>query len=932
MLLLILWFWPQSFLLKVPGLYAWHSRVTYVNDKFQYSWNLFKASLGLPNNYVARPQPKYHVLKFVSVLGGLLILIKGFKAFSFFTEGSLVSSSKSWTEEEVEIDLQCSEELSEAKMPEPRVKRGNGIEWESIERPIPVRINHQNQLKDTDEIVNSVNKNVRIVHCYGKHVIETRILGICSDFALINRHSLCHSKNGFWDLLIKMSLSHDIGVVKCTIDENEMTQVDGDIWLVRVRGSKFRDIRHYFAAKHVTPAIYGNKGIICDTPVVVKGSYPITAQDKNWGPVPVENPLLYKWKDHAVGLCGSPLIMEYSGGRGIVGIHIAGSSSTAAFSQSIQASDIVAALNLLESSTCSLGVNSEGKLRLPVKVTGIGPVTQYSPLRWEDAPGLAVFGGLTGYTALRLGKSKLMSTKFIHHAEALTGCSPFDDTGKPLFAAPPFSSGINSVSGEYQGPYNHFVKKCGVVKKSLNPKILRKTVDVVLHHLLSNLEKEGVTSLRPVSLEVAQNGHPKDFYMRAMKPSTSGGWSWPGAKKKYSDQIELDFKTDAYMPKFDVKEQVVEQLAAYKRGEDALPILGAQLKDEPRTYQKVIDRKTRVFCMSPYESTLVNRMYLMPFYSLMVEHGDVFKTAIGINMHSLDVDNLVSKMTGFSSDFMEGDYGGYDTSMPYDIGLAANTVVFRALQKLGYNDHALNMVRGILSDNMYPTVMMRGDLFAAPALQPSGKYATAEDNSLRGLILLVYAWITECTGFGAECSHRAKTSRFKPEDFFSQIEPIIYGDDMLAGVKPSAKKFFNNQTYQTFCKEVYGLDFTSASKSSVMTKFLAWENTSFLKRKFVYREDLSHWVAPIDISSIMKSICYYLPSKTVSREDQLIDSCVSALRELFFHLPEDEYDDRRHLFAHICGEIFTLDPIDIIKMFPRFDTIKHQLYGEKKVT
>jgi len=78
---------------------------------------------------------------------------------------------------------------------------------------------------------------------------------------------------------------------------------------------------------------------------VVKGSYPITAQDKNWGPVPVENPLLYKWKDHAVGLCGSPLIMEYSGGRGIVGIHIAGSSSTAAFSQSIQASDIVAALN-----------------------------------------------------------------------------------------------------------------------------------------------------------------------------------------------------------------------------------------------------------------------------------------------------------------------------------------------------------------------------------------------------------------------------------------------------------------------------------------------------------------------------------------------------------------------------------------------------------
>ncbi|BAE47143.1 polyprotein [Aurantiochytrium single-stranded RNA virus 01] len=923
---LILWFHPQNFFLKSFSLAMWRGRLKHTSDKHSRSWNHFKATMGLENTYTPRIQPDYKVARYVAVLGGLLLLVKSYRAFSLFTEGSVLSTQKNWSEEEVDAALERVQRQSKCDMPPPREKRGNGVDWDDTDRPIPVPIDNQEQKNEPDKVVASVMKNLRVMQIAGTRTIETRILGVCEDYALVNRHSICHDKNGVWEATIRVAPDHEIGVIKCTLDSREFVQVDEDVWLIRIRGARFKDIKSYFASDYVTPPAYGSDGFIGHNPVRVKSYAPITAQDKNWGPVHVSRPLAYEWPSHAVGLCGTPLILKYSNAFGIVGLHIAGSNGHLAFSQAIRFPDVAKALNTLSATTCSLGVNSEGRLRLPKKISGLGPVTDRSPLRWEQVAGLSVYGGLVGYQAMKLGKSKLRSSGFIRHAEELTGVSPFKD-GKPLYGAPPFSPGFNPNTGEYQGPYNHFVKKCGVVKKSLHPEILRQTIDTVREHILSGLKAKGVTKIAPVTLEVAQNGHPEDFYMRAMKPSTSGGWAWPGSKKKYSEQCSLDFKSDAYMPLYDVKEQVVEQLLAYERGEDALPLLGAQLKDEPRAYKKIVDRKTRVFCMSPYESTLVNRMYLMPFYTLMVEHGDIFRTAIGINMHSQDVGDLVTRMTDFSDQFMEGDYGGYDTSMPYDIGLAANTVVYQVCQDLGYDSHALQMVRGILSDNLYPTVVMRGDVFAAPALQPSGKYATAEDNSLRGLILMVYAWISECTDIGDQCTGRARTTQFQPEDFFTQVLPVIYGDDMLAGVKPVAQQFYNNNTYQTFCKEVYGLEFTNAQKTAEMANFLEWDDTSFLKRSFVFREDLQVWVAQLELASIMKSICYYLPSKSVNEDDQLIDSCVSAMRELFFHLPKEEFEVRRTRFAEVCADLFNKDATDVLKVFPSFDCIRQSLYG-----
>jgi hypothetical protein len=926
----------SSFAIIVPArVYKWiairmlRSKINVAKDETRSKYQYFRATLGLKNTYTCKKVPEYRVASLITVFSAVLFMWRcGSFVRNISAEGSVVSTSKEWSEEEVTSELDRIEKECRCERPPPRQRRGNGVDWESLDRPAPVPVT-QEQRKDKAEIVNRINRNIRVARFFGDKVTEGRIFGICEDMALVNRHTMCHAKNNVWEVEFRLFADDDTSLRKCTIDKGEMFPVDGDIWLIRVRGLKFKDIRPYIAERLVTPAIYGNIGEIFGEKVLIKRSHRIVATDANWGVVPIEVPLMYKWNNHAKGMCGIPLLMEYSGGFGIVGIHAAGTNSTDSYSQSIDLVSITKAMDYLNENSCTLGVNSEGKIRLPPGQSIGRSVNRHSPICFEDVKGIDVFGTLTGYTAMRLGKSKLEESPFLSYAEKLTGVSPIGENGHPLYGAPPFSHGFNVETGEYQAPYNHFVKKCGVVKNSLHPKILRKSIQVISDHLISGLQSKGVTELKPVPLAVAINGDPEDFYSRPVRPSTSGGWAWPGKKSKHMRDCCLPFKEDAKEFTQDVNEQVLEQLLAYERGEDALPLLGAQLKDEPRSYTKIKDRKTRVFCMSPVESTLVNKMFLSPFYTKMVEYDDLFCAAIGINMHSSDVTDLVNKMTTFSDKFMEGDYGGYDTSMPYDIGLAANTIVHDVLQHFGYTDRELEYVRGILSDNLYPTIVMRGDVFAAPALQPSGKYATAEDNSLRGLILLVYAFIEECTAYGSTFSERTRTTDFQPEDFFKTVRPVVYGDDMVAGVKPALQDHFNNITYQKFCSEVYGLDFTNAQKTMEMNKFLNWDETSFLKRSFVYREDLGEWVAPIELASIMKSICYYLPSRSVNSRDQLIDSCVSAARELFFHLRSDEYDQRRWEFAEVIAEIYELQSTDVVKKFPTFEEIRTQCFGER---
>lgn len=844
-----------------------------------------------------------------------------------FSEGNIITSSDKFPEETIDKSINEIEGQMNCSRPRKAVRKGNGIDWDrSCTEITVVGATDDKTLNEKTKVVRSVMRNYRKLTIFGAQEADTMALGICSNYMILNKHALVkpHS-DGTWKII---STNSDSETSRRTfqITEKDFVSISQDLILMYARGELFSDIRCYLSTEHVRSRL-AMRGYIGNNEVRVSNSGTTVSVDSFRGVNIIhEKTYSYTCLEHKVGFCGTPLFLNVNNSTFVAGIHCANQAGTDhCFAEGITFGQVSLAIASLEEKLEFMPILSQGELRVPVKNKGIVNKINYKhPFNFEDIPELRVFGELKKYSHVVNRKSNLQQSKMYNHVEEITEVSPTDINGEPKFVGPPMRPYWEIVDGQklYFSPTNDFAKKVSVSKKSLNSDLMQCTINLITQHLCSNLEKE-IDSLQPLLLETAVNGDPENFYMRSMKGSTSGGFSWPGAKKKYFEKVDLEYNDNSMLPLYDIKEQICEIISSYRAKKLAHPILGCQLKDEPRKNGKM----TRMFSMSPVDNTIVHRMFLMPFYSLMPEFGDVFCTSIGINMHSYDVDDFC-KTLHFGKDdskYMEGDYGGYDTSMPPDVTIMTNTIVYKCLMKFGYTEEQLEIVQGLLSDNLHPTLVMDGVLFSAVGFQPSGKYATAEDNSLKGLALLCYAFITMMTPHGR--GHKLhQTDRFKPEDFFKLVKPKCYGDDMLAWIDNHIIDYFNNVTYQKFCTEVYGMKFTASDKSLNISKYLKWDETSFLKRNFRFRKDLNHWVAPIERTSIMKAMAYYLPSRNEDEDVQVLQMVQSSLRELFFHLDKSEFSRVRLLaVTHYCNE-YNQDLDNVLKLFPTFSEIRDSVF------
>ena len=166
----------------------------------------------------------------------------------------------------------------------------------------------------------------------------------------------------------------------------------------------------------------------------------------------------------------------------------------------------------------------------------------------------------------------------------------------------------------------------------------------------------------------------------------------------------------------------------YLQGKTNNFVYTAKLKDEPRTISKCKNGNTRVFYMTPLPALILARMFLTPVYTTMVEHNELYCTAVGIDTHRA-AHEMYERLQNFSPYMFCGDYEKFDQSMPNGVSGAVSEIIFNILKYFGYNEKALKVTMGLLSDNMFPYICVLGDIFKVPGLQLSGKFATAEDNS-----------------------------------------------------------------------------------------------------------------------------------------------------------------------------------------------------------
>jgi hypothetical protein len=559
----------------------------------------------------------------------------------------------------------------------------------------------------------------------------------------------------------------------------------------------------------------------------------------------------------SAGHCGLPLILNKGSGSYFAGIHSGSynrnltSIKQGTYAEILHKKDILKAMHKLDS---EFTVATECSNALPIAKH----IHRRSPFLWTTYHSIKWKGPLGGRLMLKK-KSRLERTPYFEPLVAILSETTDDinQYGKPMLEP-------KNIGEEYVCPYKLAMAKMDKKHNPLNPGLLEYVVDEYVDHVCSHFEGRKLT---PLLFKEAINGNCEDSFMRSMNLSTAGGFGFPGSKRSYFSDFD---EIKGYEMTERLEKDVVKNILTYMQGESVCPIFKSTPKDEPRLIEKC-QGKTRIFYASSLSNLIISRMFLLPLYTLMIENSSAFGTCLGIDMNK-EAHKVVALMKG--KNIMEGDYSGYDVNMPYDIAHGAASFVYKMLARLGYNNKALTIVKGILSDNLFVHLQIYDDVILVPGMQPSGKYATAEDNSIRGVIMLMYAYYT--------------LQKSVVESFFKHVTPITYGDDLLAGVTNHAAKFFNNTTYQNFCKGAYQMGFTSASKSTTMSDFVSIYDMSLLKRTFTWNDEKG-LIAKLQIDSIVRSLTWTLRSESISARHQAVEVVKGALMQLYFHMDEGSY-------------------------------------------
>lgn len=806
-----------------------------------------------------------HKLK-VEIFAGLMAL-SVIVLTLLYKRKKIVSESKLIIDSPYNEELEAFEERAECGASYSRIPVKNTKIWNSQLISIPCV--HTGTI---ESLFHSIRPNVRIVKIsQGDVKVATYIFGLCKDYALINKH-----------FIDRLSLPAHIYICNTSkvevaqtfkevfIDQNDICQVGEDILLIRLKVMSFHDVTH-----HLTP----DDNIPGKTDMIIQGHKTKCKLITN---VPVRDPfsglvihpqlLEYNWKGHEPGKCGLPIVIQKDKGCCIGAIHGAGDEKQPlGFGLIIDKNRILQALDDFENCrSCPVASQSSN---YPV----LEAPSAKSPFRYEILHGIDYFGKTLDKVVFQK-KSKVVDTPFRGEITKLFDDNQFYRVKK--FVLPEFTA--HYLDGIYESPINNALKKMNLSKKSLSQLILSKIEDQLVLRHTSRFNK----NMKPWDLQTAINGCVQDPFVRRVEVSTSAGYGWSCKKRDLLPEVSnsnfLIREPDERM-----KKKILQCVQLYEQGKTCNHILDAVLKDEPREEEKVKKRKIRLFTVSPLEAIIISRMFLGPFYTSLIEFSEFLNTTVGINIYK-DADRLINRLSSFSSLAMEGDYSNYDQTMPVDIAVCANNIVYRTLKNCGYNEYALKIVSGILTDNLHPVLRVRGDLMRITGYQPSGFYATTENNSLRGIILAMYVFYS--------------FEELQYLDFFDYVDIVTNGDDVLMSVKVEISHIFNNITYQHACKELLGMEYTTASKSGDMTSFLSWNEVTYLKRNFVYSYDFNRIIPPLSIDSIFRSLTMYIPSPHVVPLDQFHSMLTSALFELFLHVTKEKFVTIRNSFMNILDE------------------------------
>lgn len=513
-------------------------------------------------------------------------------------------------------------------------------------------------------------------------------------------------------------------------------------------------------------------------------------------------------------------------------------------------------------------------------------------LRWLESGTATVYGSFNGYRPRH--KSHVKKT-FIRDLVVADGYN--DDFGSPDMSWGPWNKAIIDMVAPNHVFFNENIDECA---------------NAFLDDILAGLPAGALSQVEMYTQDVALNGVDGVAFVDRINIRTSAGNPFKRTKLAFM-KLTPDFKVESI--DHVIQDRINAIQACYDKGMRFHPQFNGTLKDEALPIKKILAKKTRLFTGGEMAWCVVVRMTLLSHIRLIQNNPYVFEAMPGIVAQSTEWGALHKYLTKFGDNkIIAGDYGKFDKKMAAPFILAAFSILRGIAKKAGWSKEDLTYIDCISYDTAFPCIDFNGDLIEIQG-NPSGHPLTVIINCLVNSLYMRYAF---------------KLISGKPvKDFKKYVNLATYGDDNIMGVSDDCPNF--NHTRIAIAMKAIGVEYTMAEKEAASIPYINISESSFLKRKFVWDDDLGAIAAPLDESSFNKMLTNYVETGQLSPEAHSVCAIETALREYFYY-GKEKFEERSIYFRDLVVRANLQDWVKP-STFPTYNSIAYSFwtrYGDEE--
>lgn len=367
-------------------------------------------------------------------------------------------------------------------------------------------------------------------------------------------------------------------------------------------------------------------------------------------------------------------------------------------------------------------------------------------------------------------------------------------------------------------------------------------------------------------------------YINSINLKTSAGPPFNSNKRGF---VHLDGDESSMDPKiWEMCDEIEEILQAG----DVPSVLGlCTLKDEPLKPGKM----PRVFICLPMAMNLVAKKYGSAWKSFTRANLQFFESCVGINMTSTDSNKVISILRSIDPGLTrvyDGDIKAMDKSWSPTLWHFVSLLIYGISWAIGVAPKINYLIAKGFHQVLY---CCKNDLFRA-FFNPSGGDSTVE---LNGLALslgerYVYYRTQGFRGDPAEVNRwfasffENPVPEFPGLTFRDNVALVHYGDDNL-----KTMRHHPGPDYLRVWEEELGMVMTPADKSLKELVGRGISEVSFLKRTFVFDDELGFYLPRLDKRSIVRMLT--MKNSGMSAQDHACCVLNDAQREMVYYGPDE---------------------------------------------